>query len=93
MEDQNSEGSLPSKTIIDAASPETNSALEEKRLLARRQFLLGAVAPIIVTVNARRAFAATGLVCGSVPLGFFAFFDEFVVQAVFGALVDFLSCF
>ena len=71
---------MSSNTIIDTASPETNSTLEEKRLIARRRFLLGAVAPIIVTVNARRAFAATGLLCGSVDPAFF--FDSPFIQGL-----------
>lgn len=42
---------------------------EAKRRELRRRFLLGglAIVPIITTINPRRAFAASELVCASIP--------------------------
>ena len=66
--------------------PGNGTTAEDKRIAARRRFLLGGATalPLIVTLGQREAWAASAAVCQSLGLGF----DQTYAERYHGPLPD-----
>jgi hypothetical protein len=66
------ENSGPDGNIAGSGVPTEETAVEAKRLAARRRFLLGGASalPLIVTLGTKEAWAASAGVCQSLSMGY-----------------------